>query len=79
MQDECVNNPNGIRDGGSAPDTVMDDLNPDAQAWASSFYHTYQKYSSGCETRGRLKRPHRGPSQWLAVVCEMSVSTTQTG
>ena len=38
VQDECVNNPNGIRDGGSASDTAMDDLNPDAQAWASSFY-----------------------------------------
>ena len=38
VQDECVNNPNGIRDCSSASDTAMDDLNPDAQAWASSFY-----------------------------------------
>ena len=38
-KDECVNNPNGIRDGGSESDTAMDDLKPGAQPWASSFFH----------------------------------------
>ena len=38
VRDECVNNPNGFRDGGSASDTAMDDLKPGAQPWASSFY-----------------------------------------
>ena len=46
VRDECVNDPNGFRDGGSASDTLMDDLKPDAQPQASSFYRIYQKYSS---------------------------------
>ena len=29
--------------------------------------------------RPHCERPHRGPSQWLAVACEMSVLSTQTG
>ena len=38
VRDECVNDPNGFRDGGSASDTAMDIVKPDAQPWASSFY-----------------------------------------
>ena len=38
VQDECVNDPNGFRDGGSASDTAMHDLKPDAQSRASSLY-----------------------------------------
>ena len=38
VRDECVNNPNGIRDDGSASDMAMDDLKPDPQPWASSLY-----------------------------------------
>ena len=30
------NDPNGFRDGGSASNSAMDDLKPDAQPWASS-------------------------------------------
>ena len=37
-QGECVIYPKGIRDVSSASDTVMDDLNLDAQPWSSSFY-----------------------------------------
>ena len=40
VQDESLNDPNGFREGGSASDTAMDDLNPDAQPQASSSYHT---------------------------------------
>ena len=36
VRDECVNDPNGFRDGGSASDTAMDDVKPNAQPWASS-------------------------------------------
>ena len=79
VRDEFVNDPNGFRDGGSGSDTAMDDLKPDAQPQVYSLYRVYQKHSSERETRGRRKRPHRGPSQWLAVVCKMSVLTIQMG
>ena len=36
VQDECVNDPNGFRDGGSASDTTMGDVKPDAHPWAFS-------------------------------------------
>ena len=38
VQDECVNDPNGFRDGGSASDTTMGDLKPDAQPQESSLH-----------------------------------------
>ena len=77
VRDECVNDPNGVRDGGSASDTGMDDLK--MLSLGRLRFAVYQTYSSGRETRGRFKRPHRRPSQLLAVACEMSVLTIQTG
>ena len=38
VRDECVIYPNGFWDGGSASDTAVENLNPDAQPQASSIY-----------------------------------------
>ena len=38
VRDECVNDPDGFKNGGSAATIGMHDLKPDAQHWASSFY-----------------------------------------
>ena len=38
VQDECVNDPNGFRDGGSGSDAAMHDLKPGAQPQESSLY-----------------------------------------
>ena len=37
-RDECVNDPDGFKNGGSASTIGMHDQKPDAQHWASSFY-----------------------------------------
>ena len=78
MQDECVNNPNGIRDCGSASDTAMDDLKPGAQPWASSFYRIPKVLGWTCDKRVT----QTGASRAIAMAggaCEMSVLTIQTG
>ena len=40
----------------------------------SLWLHSHEAVAFPCG-----KRPHRGPSQWLAVVCEMSMLSSQTG
>ena len=51
VRDECVNDPNGFRDGGSASDTDMHDLQPGAQPQESSLYRTVYTKSTRVSVR----------------------------
>ena len=69
VRDERVNDQDGFMEGGSASDTAMDDLNPDAQPQASSSYHTMKVTQVDVrhkgESNGRIAT-HRDGWQWCA-------------